>query len=253
MSRLHIVAASLLLALTICPAHASVEATLDLLPTGSSEIAVALKYTNNGAHPAFIRAADIPQTMPDGRLWNNAFQVVSSTGEVARYTGVIVNLTMEARSEVLTLHPGQMEIVQVNISSNYLLEPDTDYELTPRGFEQSSLPDPSAGQSAGSPTAPTVFTSSPTLRVRTGRRTVGIDTSAGLKNGSPEAACPPDKILAVAAAMSASAKLARDARDYVEGLYGLDLSPDLARTARDVASDHAYGYEYFADNLDSQN
>ncbi len=380
MSKLHIVAASLLLALTIRPAHASIEATLDLLPTGSSEIAVALKYTNNGADPASIRAADIPQTMPNGRLWNNAFHVVSSNGEVARYTGVIVNLTMEARSEVLTLQPGQVEIVQVNISSNYLLEPDTDYELTPRGFEQSSLSDPSAGQSAGSPTAPTVFTSSPTLRVRTGRRTVGIDNSAGLKNRSPEAACSPDKILAVAAAMSASAKLARDARDYVEGLYGLDLSPEggnvtfnqtpryttwfglhgdpnvsstinsrirkvlgatadrygllspascdcegpsaekviawvdpdsahvinycprffelpvgpgielgskartiyhevshfndflgkgtqdyeaafalpsearyLARTARDVASDHAYGYEYFADNLDSQN
>ncbi|HDS0922776.1 TPA: hypothetical protein QDZ10_001234 [Stenotrophomonas maltophilia] len=380
MNRLHLVAASLFFAITIRPAQASIEAQLELLNAGSSKVEVALKYTNNGANPASIRAADIPQTMPDGRLWNNAFHVVSSTGEVARYTGVIVNLTMEARSEVLTLQPGQVEMVEVNISSNYLLEPDTDYDLTPRGFEQRSLPDPRSGQSAGSRNASPVFTSSPTLRVRTGPRAVGIYNAEGLKHRSPGAACSPDKILAVAAAMSASAKLAREARDYVEGLYGLDLSPEggnvtfnqtpryttwfglhgdpnvfstintrirkvlgatadrygllspascdcegpsaekviawvdpdsahvinycprffelpvgpgielgskartiyhevshfndflgkgtqdyeaafalpsqaryLARTARDVASDHAYGYEYFADNLDSQN
>ena len=126
-----------LFALASAVAHPHVVASVERLrESTSTDVILVLKYTNTGGSVASIREADIPRTLPDGRLWSNTFHVVSSSGMVAPYTGVIVNLTPEARVARVLLQPGEEATVEVNLSENYQLMPDTRYVVTPRGFGQ---------------------------------------------------------------------------------------------------------------------
>lgn len=119
----------------------------------SDSVVVTVRYVNAGAQTATIREADIPSAMPDGKLWSDYFQVVSTSGNAARYTGTVVNLVPEVRNEVLALKPGEEIAIDINISANYALDQDATYYIQLRGIQQSS------GQ--GSPT----FTGSPSTRI----------------------------------------------------------------------------------------
>lgn len=126
-----------LFALASAVAHPHVVASVERVrESTSTDVILVLKYTNTGSSVASIREADIPRTLPDGRLWSNTFHVISSSGMVAPYTGVIVNLTPEARVARVLLQPGEEATVEVNLSKNYRLQPDMPYVVTPRGFGQ---------------------------------------------------------------------------------------------------------------------
>ncbi len=119
----------------------------------SDSVVVTVRYVNTGPQTATIRAADIPSAMPDGKLWSDYFQVASTSGNAARYTGTVVNLVPEVRNEVVALKPGEEIAIDINISANYALDQDATYYIQLRGFRQSS--------GLGSPT----FTGSPSTRI----------------------------------------------------------------------------------------
>ncbi|MGN7839749.1 hypothetical protein [Stenotrophomonas sp. 22385] len=104
----------------------------------SDSVVVTVRYVNTGAQTATIREADIPRAMPDGKLWSDYFQVVSTSGNAARYTGNVVNLVPEVRNEAVALKPGEEVAVDVNISANYALDQEATYDIQLRGFQQSS-------------------------------------------------------------------------------------------------------------------
>lgn len=148
--------------------HAQVLASLEpVYASGKSDVILVLKYRNTGNEPVSIREADIPRTMPDGRLWSNTFHIVSSTGSVAPYKGVIVNLTPDARVARFTLEPGQETLVQVNLSQNYRLQPNTQYQVKPRGFEQRSRRSVHHGPSLDDLGDTLIYSESPSIEVNT--------------------------------------------------------------------------------------
>lgn len=155
------------LALASGSLHARVIASLEPVYSGTSDVILMLEYKNTGNETVSIREADIPRTMPDGRLWSNTFHIVSSTGSVAPYKGVIVNLTPEARVARFTLEPGQETVVQVNLSQNYRLQPNTQYEVKPRGFEQRSRHSGHHGPSLNDIGDTLIYSESPSIEVKT--------------------------------------------------------------------------------------
>lgn len=164
--------------------HAQVLASLEPVNSGTSDVILILKYKNTGNETVSIREADIPRTMPDGRLWSNTFHIVSSTGSVAPYKGVIVNLAPEARVARFNLEPGQETVVQVNLSQNYRLQPGTRYEVKPRGFEQRSHGSASHGHSLYENVDTLIYSESPSIEVNTG---TGVNDEPGT---SPTANAP---------------------------------------------------------------
>ena len=144
--------AALLLCVSSAEARVAASIKQRCAPPGDS-VVVTVRYVNTGAQTATIREADIPSAMPDGKLWSDYFQVVSTSGNAARYTGNVVNLVPEVRNEAVALKPGEEVAVDVNISANYALDQEATYDIQLRGFQQSS--------EHGTPT----FTGAPSTRI----------------------------------------------------------------------------------------
>lgn len=207
----------------LAKAVASVEHARD---GASLDVILIVKYSNTGNDDVSIREADLPRTMPDGRLWNNAFQVISSAGSSAPYTGVVVNLSPEARTSRITLKPGDETVIEVNLSKNYRLQPNTHYQVTPRGFEQSRPNGLQQNHSRHPDGDTSIYTESPSILLKTDAAPSRDSGSTANDHLHPRATCPPDKTLAVTQALPIAAQIARGAQEYVEGLYELNLGPD---------------------------
>lgn len=195
------------IALSSNSAQAHVSASIQQDHTEPHVVVVTVTYKNAGPHDAYIREADMPHKMRDGRLWSNAFQATSKQGETARYTGVIVNLTPEAQNSRITLRPGEEKSISVNLSQNYDLRPSTEYDITLRGFEHY--------EPENTPT----FTTPKSIRIRTGSTREQSQGQVQTELPYPGTLCPPEKMLGILQALPAASTMAQDASDYVDGLY----------------------------------
>lgn len=98
--------------------------------TAMADVVVDVTYINSGAVALSIPERGLPRVLRDGRLWNDAFLVVSQDGDAAAYRGVIAHLSASAREKTLTLEPGQWFVRQVNLSLNYELRPGQTYKIS---------------------------------------------------------------------------------------------------------------------------
>lgn len=186
-----------------------------------ADVVIHVTYINSGAVALSIPERGLPRVLQDGRLWNDAFLVVSQDGDAAAYRGIIAHLSAAAREKTLTLEPGQRLVRQVNLSLNYELRPGQTYKISAPILRYRIL---DGTEAAGAAAIDKEASTSPVSMLivaplpRAGRR-----AETAPQEASRVASCPPARLKEVTAGIAAAAGIARSSKNYLESLYGYEF------------------------------
>ena len=204
------------------PANAQLSVEMkQAVGTARTDLVVHVTYINSGAVALSIPERGLPRALQDGRLWNDAFLVVSQDGDAAAYRGIIAHLSAAAREKMLTLEPGQRLVRQVNLSLNYALRPGQTYRISAPVLGYHILGGTDAAGAAAiykeASTAPV------SMLIVAPLPPAGQSAETAPLEALGAASCPPARLKDVAAGISAAASIARTSKSYLDSLYGYEV------------------------------
>lgn len=190
---------------------------------GAEHAKLTIVYENKGSSSVSIPFNSIPNTLKDGRLLSDSFQIRAIDGTTPAYRGINVNLTQDARREVVVLAPGENKTVTIDISASYDLRSGMTYRISPPGVryqenESTSTTPPQEG-ARNYIYAPAPFID---IVAPKGESRATPQSGQARKITSAATRCAPDKLRVINEAMPVARKLAADAKSYLDSLYGFE-------------------------------
>ncbi len=215
---------AILLAAATTQANAEVLISVQQEHSAAAEHAeLTIAYENNGTSSVSIPLNSIPTTLKDGRLLSDSFQIRAIDGTTPTYRGINVNLTQDARREVVVLAPGEKKKVTIDIYASYDIRPGMRYRVAPPGVRyqenKSTLITPHQEKAKNYIYAPAPF-----IDIVGPKRESRVAPRLGQsrKITSTATRCAPDKLRAINEAMPVARELAADAKSYLDSLYGFE-------------------------------